>query len=102
MQHRPFHRTSTTHTFTFQLFHQDVSERKPRNADDLAPTNEDLMDELNGKNKNLMPKKAPGPGLHIAARFSDVHDPIASLLSVILTAVVHACDMRYSEGQTFL
>ena len=67
--------------------------------DDLAPTNEDLMDERNDKNKKLMPKKATGPGLHSAVGLSGVHDPNASLLSVIPTGVIHAIQMRDLEGQ---
>ena len=86
VQCRPFHGTYVD----LQLFHHVVSWRQSHNADDLAPTNEDLMDERNDKNKKLMPKKGTGPGLHSPAGFSDVHNPNASLLCVILTGVIHA------------
>ena len=37
-----------------------------------------------------MPQKGTRPELRSAARFSDVHDPNPSLLSVILTGVIRA------------
>ena len=61
------------------------------------------MDERNDKNKKLMPKKATGPGLHSAVVLSGVHDPNASLLSVILTGVIHAMpDARFGGADSFV
>ena len=73
-----------------QLFHQVVSEQQLHNVDDLAPTSEDLGDERNDKNKKPRPKKGTSPKLRSTASLSDVHDPNASPLSVILTDVIRA------------
>ena len=80
---RPRTRTVTCNTFA-KLYPSD----NPITRVTRPPTNEDLSDERNGKNRKPMHKKGTRPELHNAAGFSDLRDPNASPLSVIQTGVI--------------